>query len=80
MNYFVSFHFQTQIMIQQTNVIDKFILFMGGIINLGGLHTVITGLDYKPTILVLIMLLLVIINDLSTLNCQKLTERKLKVI
>ena len=80
MNYVVSFHFQTQIMIQQTNVIDKFILFMGGIINIGGLHAVIPGLDNKPTILVLIMLLLVIINALSTLRCNKQTDIKLKVV
>ena len=80
MNYVVSFHFLTYILIKRTNGIGKFILFMGGIINISGLHAVIPGLDNKPTILVLIMLLLVIINALSTLRCNKQTEIKLKVI
>ena len=59
---------------------EKFNIVMGGIINLGGLHTVIPGLDYKPTGLVFMILLLVILNALSTLKCQKLTEIKLRVI
>ena len=53
---------------------------MGGIINLGGLYTFIPGLDLKSTILVFMMLFLVTINALSTLKCQKWTDRKLKAI
>ena len=56
------------------------ILVMGGIINLGGLYTFITGLDLKSTMLVFMIVFLVIINALSTLKCQKWTERKLKAI
>ena len=67
-------------MIQRKNGMENFILIMGGIINIGGLHTVITGFYYKPTILVSMMLFLVLINDLSTLKCQKRIEIKLKVI
>ena len=80
MNYIVSFHFQTYISIKQTNVMENFNIVMGGIINIGGLHTVIPGFYFKPIILVFMILLLVIINSLYILECCKLTEIKLKVI
>ena len=57
----------------------KITLVMGGIINLRGLYTVILDLDYKPIIIVFMMLFLVILNYLYTLKCQKLTEQKLKL-
>ena len=67
-------------MIQHTNGIDKFILVMVEGINLGGLHTTIPSLNYKPATLEFVVLLLAIINDLFKLKRQKQTERKLKLI